>query len=101
MLQMSNELFTLQRRAAEIALLLQQQVDRPLLGMSVEDLTTELANVAEPFCKDRGLGNVMDEICVYALDHLELDGIIASGVSTEAYYHAGANLKWNLEGFND
>ena len=114
MLQMSNELFTLQRRAAEIALLLRQRIDEqrkfaaeagfdavPLIrDWSVRDLLEELKCEAETICTKWGV-TAMAETAMYALDQMEIDGILPSGFAAEAYYIAGAELGWNLEGFND
>ena len=112
MLQMSNELFTLQRRAAEIALLLQQRIDDwrehdgndvvPVIrDWSVPSLLEELEIVAEAVCVKWGIMDVAAETALYALDQLEIDGIIPSGFTAEAYYYAGSELGWDLEGFND
>ena len=111
MLKMSNELFTLQRRAAEIALLLQQRIDDwrehdgldvvPVLkDWSVPSLLEELEIVAEAVCTKWGITD-MAETAMYTLDQLEIDGLIPSGFTAEAYYYAGSELGWNLEGFDD
>jgi len=108
---MSDELFTLQRRAAEIALLLQQRIDDqrahdgkdvvPVIrDWSVPSLLEELKYEAEAVCTKWGI-TAMAETAMYALDQLEIDGILPSGFTAEAYYVAGSELGWNLEGFND
>ena len=111
MLQMSNELFTLQRRAAEIALLLQQRIDDqrahdgkdvvPVIrDWSVPSLLEELKYEAEAVCTKWGVTS-MAETAMYALDQMEIDGILPSGFAAEAYYHAGSELGWKLEGFDN
>jgi hypothetical protein len=111
MLQMSNELFTLQRRAAEIAVLLQQRIDNmrehggkdvvPVIrDWSVPSLLEELKEEAEAVCTKWGV-TAMAETAMYALDQLEIDGIIPSGFTAEAYHYAGSELGWNLEGYNN
>ena len=108
---MSDELFTLQRRAAEIALLLQQRIDDqrahdgkdvvPVIGdWSVPSLLEELKWETEAVCTKWGV-TAMAETAMYALDQMEIDRSLPSGVAAEAYYHAGSELGWNLAGFNN
>ena len=108
---MSDELFTLQRRAAEIAVLLQQRIDDwrehdgkdvvPVLrDWSIPSLLEELQVVAEAVCIKWDV-TAMAETAMYALEQMEIDGLIPSGFTAEAYYYAGSELGWNLEGFND
>jgi hypothetical protein len=111
---MSNELFTLQRRAAEIALLLRQRIDEqrefaaeagfnpvPDIGdWSVPSLLEELKEDAFAVCAKWDI-TAMAETAMYALDQLEMDGLIPNGFAAEAYAYAGRTLGWNLEGFND
>ena len=109
---MSDELFTLQRRAAEIAVLLQQRIDDmrahdgkdvvPAIGdWSIPSLLEELTEVAPAVCLQWDCMQNAAETAMYALDQLEIDGLIPSGFTAEAYYYAGSELGWNLEGFND
>ncbi len=111
MLQMSNELFTLQRRAAEIAVLLQHRIDEqrihdgkdvvPVIrDWSVPSLLEELKYEVEAVCTKWGV-TAMAETAMYALDQMEIDGILPSGFTAEAYYYAGSELGWKLEGFDD
>ena len=111
MLQMSNELFTLQRRAAEIAVLLQQRIDDmrafdgkdvvPVIGdWSVPSLLEELKEVAPHVCMKWDIMDVAAETAMYALDQMEIDGILPSGFAAEAYHYAGSELGWKLEGYD-
>ena len=112
MFQMSNELLTLQRRAAEIAMLLRQRIDDmrahdgkdvvPVMrDWSVPSLLEELKQEACAVCLAWGLEDNMAETAMYALDHLEMDGFIPSGFAGEAYMYAGSQLGWALEGFDE
>jgi len=112
MLQMSNELFTLQRRAVEIALLLQQRIDDmrafdgkdvvPAIGdWSVPSLLEELKEVAPVVCMKWDCMQNAAETAMYALDQMEIDGILPSGFAGEAYMYAGSELGWKLEGFDE
>ena len=111
MLQMSNELFTLQRRAAEIAVLLQQRIDDmrehdgkdvvPAIGdWSVPSLLEELKEVAPHVCMRWDCMEGAAETAMYALDHMEIDGLLPSGFAAEAYHYAGSELGWKLEGYD-
>ncbi len=108
---MSDELFTFQRRAAEVALLLQQRIDDQrehdgkdvvpvIMHWSVPSLLEELKWETERVCNRFNISN-MAEIAMYALDHLEMDGLIPSGFAAEAYHYAGSELGWKLEGYNN
>ena len=112
MLQMSNELFTLQRRAAEIAVLLQQRINNmrehgskdvvPVIGdWSVPSLLDELKEEAAAVCFKWDCMVGAAETAMYALDQMEIDGILPSGFAAEAYHYAGSELGWKLEGYNN
>ena len=109
---MSDELFTLQRRAAEIAVLLQQRIDNmrehggkdvvpAIRDWSVPSLLEELKEDAAAVCFKWDCMQNAAETAMYALDQMEIDGILPSGFAAEAYYHAGSELGWKLEGFNN
>ena len=111
MLQMSNELFTLQRRAAEIAVLLQQRIEDqrahdgkdvvPVIrDWSVPSLLEELKYEAEAVCTKWSV-TAMAETAMYALDQMEIDGILPSGFTAVAYDFAGSELGWKLEGYDN
>jgi len=103
---MSNHLFTLQRRAAEVALRLTDRLYERMPLDKIKDVPTETLVreaeiVARLVCAHFGIEDETHEVAVYALDHLELDGVIASGAAADAYHYAGSNLGWRLEGYDD
>ncbi len=106
MLQMSNHLYFLQRRAAEAGILVRHSLRMDGLipaDLSIEDLVSTVYSHVQDVLNDGWLEEIdnAQEVSMYVIDQLEMDLFLREGTSAEAYYHAGANLKWKLEGFDD